>query len=159
MRKLATTAFALSLVALGCGSDEGTPAKTDAAPKTDTPVLSPDSPVLSPDSPVLGPDSPVLGPDSPVLGPDAEVPEDVVGTPVDTGKTDATPVVDSGAPDHYDFDLPRVSFDAQSPETGDRPSQPIDGGADGQAGEAAAPIDGGVVDGGVVDGGTIEAGV
>lgn len=35
MRKLAVTVFVFSLAALGCGSDDGTPAKTDATAPLD----------------------------------------------------------------------------------------------------------------------------
>ena len=60
MKKLVATVFALSLTALGCGSDNGTPPKTDASPDlkgvevqpppTDVPIAGPEAgPEAQPD--------------------------------------------------------------------------------------------------------------
>jgi hypothetical protein len=121
MKKLAVAVFALSLTALGCGSDDGG-GKTDAAPKLDTVgaevVTQPDVPV----GPEAGPET--QKPDVPAL--DQAV--DKV-TPIDQTVDQST--IDVPTP----LDVPTI----------DGPAPKLDGGVlDTQAGEAAAPIDGGV---------------
>ncbi len=147
-RKLAVTVFALSLAALGCGSDEGTPVKTDTSvaqdgPKTIDAVLGPDSPAPTPDT-ALGPDA-ALNPDTAIVNPDA-------GPAVEAGKLDVQgldlqPISDVARPDGREVDRPEIGqpdggvrLDVQAPDT----VQPLlDGGADAQVTEAAPALDGG----------------
>lgn len=145
-RKLAVTLFALSLAAFGCGSDEGTPAKTDTSvaqdgPKTIDAVLGPDSPAQTPDAP-LGPDAP-LNPDTAIVNPDAS-------PAVEAGKLDvqgleAQQVVEVGRPDGREAGRPEIGqpesgvrLEVQAPDT----VQPVlDGGVDAQVTEAAPALD------------------
>ncbi len=111
MKKLAVTVFALSLAAIGCGSDSGTPAKKDATVdtktidsqsidtvKTDT-AIGPEAGAETQADKPIGPDSPVDGVVTPVdTQPTVEVqPIDVQPT-VDGPKRDTTPPIDAIQP-------------------------------------------------------------
>ncbi len=127
MKKLAVTVFALSLTALGCGSDSGT--KTDAAkPDTKPPVeVQP-----QPDVPVAGPEA---GPEAqPDLnkGPDLAQPIDVA-KPIDVAPVDLAKPVDVGQIDGGTDAPINPAIDGAAPDT--------------QPSEAGAPIDGGAIDG------------
>jgi len=151
MRKLAVTVFALSLVALGCGSDEGTPPKNDAGaqdgPKVDA-TMGPDTQVQNPDAP--------LGPDT-TLGPDSSIAD--VAVAVEAGKTDEPTLaaevqtaIEAGRnPETREVGRPEVGLESGQPDTtavrletqGAEPAA-TDGGPDVQATEAAPALDGGV---------------
>jgi hypothetical protein len=122
MKKLAVTLFALSLTALGCGSDSGT--KTDAAPKLDTPpgvevALTPDVPVTP--GPEAGPEAQLDNASAPIdVAIDQVKPTDVAidqATPIDV----ATPI--DGA---VDARIDGGAVDVQPSEAG----HAIDGGVD-----------------------------
>jgi hypothetical protein len=121
MRKLAVTVFVLSLAALGCGSDDGTPAKTDTGvPSVDGPAAKQD---VNKDTPTTdAPATPdqaidVVTPDAPAI----DVAASEAGQPGEVGKTDVKPVVDVQTIDQGKPDL-------------DGGKTPVDGGA---------PVDGG----------------
>ena len=134
MRKLAVTVFALSLAALGCGSDSGTkPVDTGVAAeagKTDTGV-----------TPVA--DAPAT-PDVFVGG--------EVQAPLDTQKVEA-PVPD--APVLLDQALPLDTAPLDGPKGPDLqgidgPKPLLDSGADAPKADAGPAVDAGSVDGGTV---------
>jgi hypothetical protein len=126
MKKLAVTLFALSLTALGCGSDSGT--KTDAAPKLDT--LPGVEVAQTPDVPAT-------------TGPEAgsEAQPDNAPAPIDVAIDQAKPTdvaIDQATP-----------IDVATPIDGAVDAR-IDGGAvDVQPSEAGHAIDGGVDSGSV----------
>jgi len=126
MKKLAVTVFALSLTALGCGSDNGT--KNDAAPSVDT---KPGAEVLpQTDTPLPGPEA------GPEAQPDLAQGPDLAQPPIDGPKPIDVAPVDQGNP-----------VDGGNQDTSIHP--PIDGGSvDVQPSEAGVHIDGGAVDGG-----------
>ena len=135
MRKLAVTVFTLSLAALGCGSDSGTPPGPDtgvpaeAGAKTDV-VVNPSLDTQVADAPV-GPEVQVA-----LDGPKLDVPV-VVDSPSDQAQ-----VVDQ-APQIVDGPKP---VDTQPAIDGPKPA--LDGGVDTQRVDSGAAVDAGGVDGG-----------
>lgn len=122
MKKLAVTVFALSLTALGCGSDDG--GKKDAAPKADTQPGAEVQP--TPDAP---------------WGPEVQAPGVEVGQP-DT-KPAVDEAVDQAPPADVSLDQP-VQIDGNTVDVGaDKPK--VDSSTvDVQPTEAGHGIDGGV---------------
>jgi len=142
MKKLVVTLFALSLTALGCGSDDG--GKKDAAPKLDTPPgaeVQPqtDVPITKTDVPVTGPEVQVDKP----IGPEVQAVEvqavevqavevqkvevQAVEVGIDGKPIDVQPKVDGGTPD-VPVGIDGGKADTQQPtEAG----KAIDGGVDG----------------------------
>ena len=130
MKKLVVTVFALSLTALGCGSDDG--GKKDAARPDGPPgaEVQTDTPI-QPDGPLTGPE---VQADKPI-GPEVQAVE-VQRVEVQAVEVQAVEV---------GIDTARV--EAQRPVDGGTPDAPIgiDGGKlDAPPAEAAKPIDGGV---------------
>ena len=127
MKKLVVTVFALSLTALGCGSDDG--GKKDAAPKMDTlPGVEVQAPI----------------PDAP-WGPEVQAPG------VEAGQPDTKPAIDQAVDQASPTDVPMdqaVPMDAGTPDTNmgvDMSPVTVDGGAiDAQETEAGPAIDGGM---------------
>ena len=134
MRKLAVTVFALSLAALGCGSDSGT--------KTPDAAVSPDGqkPV---DTTVPIADGPTVA-DAPI-GVEAQAPLDTAKVETPAVAVDSTPVLD----------VAQGADQAPSTlDTGKVDSQVID--TIKPAVDSGAPVDSGsTVDSGKVDGGTV----
>ena len=136
MRKLAVTVFALSLAALGCGSDSGTKTPDSAAVgldggKTDTTV-------------------------APIDTSAADVAMGEVQSQMDTAKPDST-VSETGAFDQAQgLDSPPVIDGAKGTEVqgevqGIDGSKPvIDGGVDAPQSDAATAVDAGSVDAGTL---------
>jgi len=135
MRKLAVTVFALSLAALGCGSDSGT--------KTPDSAVSLDSGKT--DVVVNPADAPVTPADAPATGAEVQVPLDT--QKVETQVADA-PVLLDQAPslDTSPLDGPK-GIDVQGI---DGPKQLPDSGVDAPKADAGAGVDTGSVDGGTV---------
>jgi hypothetical protein len=146
MRKLVVAVFVFSFAALGCGSDEGSPAKNDTGvppdgPKADA-AMGPDTTLPTPDAPVV-PDAPV----APEAGPEAQqadLPPAIDVTPAgEAGQT-----TEAGT----QTDLPPVQVDGGAT---DGTPQQLDGGIDGdtdggedvEPGEVAVPVDSGTIDG------------
>jgi hypothetical protein len=135
MKKLVVTVFALSLTALGCGSDDG--GKKDAAPKLDGPVgvevqTQPDVPVVNPDVPVSGPEvqaDQAIAVDQTQaveVQPTVEVQPSEAGA-VDQGQAiDVQPTMDGGTPDAPEGIDGSTADTAQPTEAG----MGIDGGMD-----------------------------
>jgi hypothetical protein len=131
MKKLVVTVFAVSLAALGCGSDDGTPNK-DSGPKLDgLPGL---------EVQVNGPEVQVNGPEVQVSGPEVGAPDKApdVNVPID-----GTTVVDGGAPDQPIVIIDGGDIDAPVTEAGPTVDT---GAADAKATEAGPAVDGGTVD-------------
>lgn len=129
MRKLAVTVFALSLAALGCGSDSGT--------------KTPDSATASPDGGKT-PDAyvaPVVdtgAADAPA-GPEVQVQLDtqkVVDTQVPDAPMDQAPALDTGSLDGIQ------GIDVSKPQ--------LDSGVDAPKADTGPAVDAGSVDGGTV---------
>ena len=122
MKKLAVTAFALSLTALGCGSDSG--GKNDAAPKKD---VQPGAEVqVSPDA--------AWGPEA--QGPGLEVGQPDTKPPVDLATDQPLPI--DQAIDHV------TPIDVPQTLDGGVDAPAIDATVDVKAGESGAALDGGV---------------
>jgi hypothetical protein len=142
MRKLAVTVFVLSFAALGCGSDEGSPAKNDTGvppdgPKADV-AMGPDTTLPTPDAPVV-PDAPM----APEAGPEtqqADLPPAIDMVPAgEAGQT-----TEAG----MQTDLPPVQVDSGSQDgTSQQLDAGVDGGEDVEPGEVAVPMDSGTIDG------------
>jgi septal ring-binding cell division protein DamX len=136
MRKLAVTVFVVSLAALGCGSDNGTPTRTDTGV---TPDGSKPTDVANKDV-ASGPDTainPDLGPDVAQGGSEAGTQIEVPVVTGEVGRSEANPAIDAGK----DLGKDGTSIDQQ-------PTQ-LDGGTDaGSRIDSGASVDGGAVDGG-----------
>jgi hypothetical protein len=138
MKKLAVTVFVLSLAAIGCGSDSGTPKKDsgtdakgidtqsiDVQVKTDLSVTVPDAPVgneVQPDMPApldMSVDQVIIKPVD--TNPLVDVQPGEVQKPVDVATPDKpiNPPIDGPKP-----------VDVQPTEA----AQPVDGGVDGSVG-------------------------
>jgi hypothetical protein len=135
MKKLAVTVFVLSLTAVGCGSDNGTPAKKDSAPPdtkvTDT-ATQPDAPPVN--GPEVGKDvavGPEVTADKPVT---EEVTQPVEVGPVDVQPGEAQPPVDV-APVDVSKDVPPPPLDVRTPDVPPSEAAPpvVDGGVDGRS--------------------------
>ncbi len=143
IRKLAVTAFVLSFAALGCGSDNGTPAKKDTGvadgPATNKDVApTPDQALVSPD---VNQDVSTTTPDTSGQ-PDAQVATDV-GSVSEAGG----PVVDAGGTTDTHQAVDTAGTDTAQVH--------IDGGADSQVGEAGGAADAHpAIDGGAIDSGS-----
>ena len=132
MRKLAVTVFALSLAALGCGSDSGTkPVDTGVSSevgKTPDAYVAPGVDTGAADAP---------------MGPETQ-------PSVDAGKIDGT-VADAPAIDQAQVDTAPQAVDAPKGidvQAIDSPKTPIDGGVDAPQADAVKAVDGGSVDAG-----------
>jgi hypothetical protein len=131
MRKLAVTVFALSLAALGCGSDSGTkPVDTGVSSevgKTPDAYVAPGVDTGAADAP---------------MGPEVAL---------DAGKIDAT-VADAPAVDQAQgIDTAPQAIDAPKGidvQAIDSPKTPLDGGVDAPQADAVKAVDGGSVDAG-----------
>jgi hypothetical protein len=130
MRKLAVTVFALSLAALGCGSDSGTP-----APDTGAPIDGAKTPNLDtaqvPDvswGPEVQASLDVSTPDLPQTIDQAQ------GLDQAQAVDQATPVIDTQKP------VDTQAIDSTKPV--------LDGGVDTQRVDSGATVDSGSVDGG-----------
>jgi hypothetical protein len=107
MKKLAVTVFALSLAAIGCGSDSGgkpDAGKTDGPPGAEVQVV-PDAPVqpdvVQPAVETGQPDKPAVevnAPDAPAIDQSMDMPAVDGTSPVIDGGIDA-PAIDGGAVD------------------------------------------------------------
>lgn len=136
MKKLAVTVFALSLTALGCGSDDG--GKKDAAPKLDTlpgAEVQTDTPIRT-DGPLTGPE---VQADKPI-GPEVQAVEvqrvevqavevRPVEAGIDTARIEAQRPVDAGTRDAPIGIDGAKKLDAPTAEA----AKPIDGGVDGRS--------------------------
>jgi hypothetical protein len=97
MRKLAVTVFVLSLAAVGCGSDSGTPSKSDTSVQPDGAkaevAVVPDAPANQDSADVA------VGPETtpPVDTAQSEANTVLDGGKADTQVVDVTPTVDGGA--------------------------------------------------------------
>jgi len=120
MKKLAVTVFVVSLAAIGCGSDDGTPEKKDSS--------SPDSTITKTDGSATKLDVNVQT-DSPMkmdTAPDMMVTVDQgidMGSEIDGGAVDGGEEVDGGAIDGGDTDAP-IEIDGGAVDV-----QPVDTGA------------------------------
>jgi len=127
MKKLAVTVFVASIAAFGCGSDDGTPVKTDGGKDTRSVDAQSIDVQVKTDLPVVNRDAP-LGSET---QPDVSV--DQGPQQIDTSATiDAEKAIDSES-----------VLDVGKPDMPVMPS--IDGGADVQQTEAMPPV---TVDGG-----------
>jgi hypothetical protein len=129
MKKLVVTVFAVSLAALGCGSDDGTPAKKDAGPDTGKDAITKNDVAPKLDQTIQP---------GPEVGRDTQ-PDQAVQ--VDQGS------LDMGTMDVGSLDQGTIDVQAIDGAGADKPIMPADGGAmDGQP----KPMDGGMT----MDGGT-----
>jgi hypothetical protein len=128
MRKLAVTVFALSLAALGCGSDSGNKTNPDTgvgaeAGKNDTVIPGPETQADAP------------------IGPEV---------PLDTAKVDVPAVDTPQALDAPQTDLPSQPLDTAKPVDGpgiDSVKPVVDGGVDSQPSvDTGSALDAGAMD-------------
>jgi hypothetical protein len=129
MKKLVVTVFVVSLAALGCGSDDGTPAKKDAGPDMGKDAITKNDVAPKLDQTIQP---------GPEVGRDTQ-PDQAVQ--VDQGS------LDMGTMDVGSLDQGTMDVQAIDGAGADKPITPPDGGAmDGQP----KPMDGGMT----MDGGT-----
>ena len=138
MRKLAVTVFVVSLAALGCGSDSGSPTKTD------TGVTPADGA-----KPADVANKDVAGLDTAIGGPDVSI--DVAQGEETGPKLDVAVVTEGGALEtNPQLDLGKDTSKLDSQGIDSVPST-VDGGADTKTSEAGTAVDTGTS----VDGGTV----
>ena len=128
MKKLVVTVFVVSLAALGCGSDDGTPAKKDAGPDTGKDAITKNDVAPKLDQTIQP---------GPEVGRDTQ-PDQAVQ--VDQGS------LDMGTMDVGSLDQGAIDVQAIDGVGADKPITPPDGGA--IDGPKQLPMDGGTVDGG-----------